>query len=431
MDKHRLSDDGELYRATSLEKGPRSTMTERSLSWRKRTSSTTLQREEYPEYETAWYDSVIDRVDDAYDNWLALVKAPKFKRLAASIICTFAFVVLVWTQVIWPWIEEEKAAYDTFDAFQDDSVHSLFGTNSRPHLDGLIQTKELDPSLLPGGPKAAKARRLIFIGDIHGCKKELLELLVKVKYDKHKDHIVAVGDIVTKGPDSLGVVEFLMDQNATSVRGNHDDRVILLAEKQRGLLHHEDTDDVGETKHKAKHGKKSHEAIARSLTEDQLKYLQSFPLILKVGPLKKIGWMLVVHAGLVPGVSLEAQDPVSVMNMRSIDLKTHVPSKRHHNKAGKRSRPWFKIWGKYQRLLPHLDRIKNPKKWKDGLGSTQLTVVYGHDAKMGKQVSRFSKGLDSNCARGGHLTALVVDEHGKEKIVQVSCHKDYTLEEDE
>ena len=110
--------------------------------------------------------------------------------------------------------------------------------------------------------------------------------------------------------------------------------------------------------------------------------------------------------------------------MRSIDSRTHAPSSRHHD--NRHSKPWFRIWSKYQKLHKYWQPTGN----KQAKGE-QLTVVYGHDAKMGLQVSRFAKGLDSSCARGGHLTALVVDQHGKEKIVQVSCKKDYTLDTEE
>jgi hypothetical protein len=39
-----------------------------------------------------------------------------------------------------------------------------------------------------------------------------------------------------------------------------------------------------------------------------------------------MGQVVVVHAGLVPGVGLDRQDPSTVMTMRTIDLDTHVPS---------------------------------------------------------------------------------------------------------
>lgn len=90
-----------------------------------------------------------------------------------------------------------------------------------------VRVGQLDHSLLPLGD-----RRLIFIGGIHGCKKELVELLEEAEYNEEQDHIIAVGDIVNKGPDTLGVVDHLMSKNASSVRGNHEERIIPMAESR-------------------------------------------------------------------------------------------------------------------------------------------------------------------------------------------------------
>ncbi len=68
------------------------------------------------------------------------------------------------------------------------------------------------------------------IGDIHGCFEELMELEQKIK--KHavrlnsKPHIVSVGDLVDRGPDSAKVVKHFKDGVAlgshSAVMGNHE-----------------------------------------------------------------------------------------------------------------------------------------------------------------------------------------------------------------
>lgn len=50
-----------------------------------------------------------------------------------------------------------------------------------------------------------------------------------------------------------------------------------------------------------------------------------------------------------------------------------------------------------------------------------MTVVYGHDASRSLSIRTFTKGLDSGCVKGGKLTALVIEDGGKQSIVQVSC----------
>lgn len=66
--------------------------------------------------------------------------------------------------------------------------------------------------------------------------------------------------------------------------------------------------------------------LARQLNDEQAQYLDGCPVILKVGQITGMGEVVLVHGGLVPGLELEQQDPVTVINLRTIDLETHVPS---------------------------------------------------------------------------------------------------------
>ena len=50
-----------------------------------------------------------------------------------------------------------------------------------------------------------------------------------------------------------------------------------------------------------------------------------------------MGEVVVAHAGLIPGVELDRQDPFQAMNMRTVDLETKVPSE---NRDGT---PWYKV----------------------------------------------------------------------------------------
>lgn len=50
-----------------------------------------------------------------------------------------------------------------------------------------------------------------------------------------------------------------------------------------------------------------------------------------------------------------------------------------------------------------------------------MVVVYGHDAKGGLRIKRWTKGLDSACVGGGRLSALVVDARGEGEVVDVGC----------
>jgi predicted phosphodiesterase len=68
------------------------------------------------------------------------------------------------------------------------------------------------------------------VGDIHGCYRELMELLQKVGYAPRHDNLILVGDLVNKGPHSQQVVAAARAWCEGSfcwvVRGNHDDAAL-------------------------------------------------------------------------------------------------------------------------------------------------------------------------------------------------------------
>ncbi|CZT25133.1 uncharacterized protein RCC_10862 [Ramularia collo-cygni] len=333
-------------------------------------------------------------------------------------------------------------------AVGDDGTYGI----ERHRVDkNLVRLKSLDERLLPGGKADPDGkRRLVFVGDVHGCKKELMKLLRKVDFNEELDHLVLVGDTISKGPDNVGVLDELIRLNATSVRGNHEDNVLLEA---RRIAANEDessitsSDDV-----KAARKKDKDRALLRTLKPRHLDYLHNMPLMLHIpslpqatGATKKkhspiMEHMLVVHAGLVPGVNLKKQDPYFVMNMRSINRRTLVPSAL---RAGKNAKPWFDIWNWYNdKVFKHdsenqVEPVSSlPESdpsvwfvgfWKNFFGkhkhahSKPQVVIYGHDSHTGLQMHRWSKGLDSGCVGGGKLTTMVLDAKGHQEVFSVGC----------
>ena len=60
------------------------------------------------------------------------------------------------------------------------------------------------------------------ISDIHGCKKQYLELLEKINLS-NQDHLYILGDTVDRGEQSIEVLQYIMEQkNVTYLLGNHD-----------------------------------------------------------------------------------------------------------------------------------------------------------------------------------------------------------------
>jgi protein phosphatase len=90
-----------------------------------------------------------------------------------------------------------------------------------------------------------------FIGDVHGCLPELLDLLGQLGYAvdedgvaRHPDgrRLVFVGDLVDRGPDSPGVLRLVMASvaagTALCVPGNHDDKLLRFLKGKNVKLTH-------------------------------------------------------------------------------------------------------------------------------------------------------------------------------------------------
>jgi bis(5'-nucleosyl)-tetraphosphatase (symmetrical) len=69
------------------------------------------------------------------------------------------------------------------------------------------------------------------VGDIQGCLKPLRCLLERVDFNPNSDALWLVGDLVNRGPDSLGTLRFLYSirQSLTCVLGNHDLHLLAVA----------------------------------------------------------------------------------------------------------------------------------------------------------------------------------------------------------
>lgn len=83
------------------------------------------------------------------------------------------------------------------------------------------------------------------IGDIHGCA-WLLDPVIEwiivhaARHPLKHKHIVVLGDMIDRGPDSKGVLERLMTRSPNGfslicLRGNHEDMMIRTMESGRGL----------------------------------------------------------------------------------------------------------------------------------------------------------------------------------------------------
>ena len=121
------------------------------------------------------------------------------------------------------------------------------------------------------------------IGDVQGCAAELDALLERLAPDPRRDRIWFVGDLVNRGPDSLGVLRRVaaLGDSAVVVLGNHDLHLLAVARGGAPL----------------KPGDASLSAVLEAPDrEPLLDWLQSRSLLHHDS---RIGWTM-LHAGLPP-----------------------------------------------------------------------------------------------------------------------------------
>ena len=123
------------------------------------------------------------------------------------------------------------------------------------------------------------------IGDLQGCHDPLLQLLDEIQFDPKADRLLFVGDLVNRGPDSLGVLRLIksLGDAAISVLGNHDLHLLALAEGF-GRVHKGDTlDDI----------------LNAPDRDELLHWLRQQKLAWREGD------FLMVHAGVLPDWSVD------------------------------------------------------------------------------------------------------------------------------
>lgn len=69
--------------------------------------------------------------------------------------------------------------------------------------------------------------RTLIIGDIHGCLEMLKRLMEKADWQPDQDHLIFLGDYIDRGPDSKGVIDFILDlmnesKKIRCLMGNHE-----------------------------------------------------------------------------------------------------------------------------------------------------------------------------------------------------------------
>lgn len=125
-----------------------------------------------------------------------------------------------------------------------------------------------------------KTMALYCIGDLQGCNAPFQQLLEKIGFSPSRDTLFLLGDLVNRGPESLGTLRRLMalGDAAQCLLGNHDLHLLALSQGVRPPGRHDTVNDILQARDR----------------HELLDWLRHRPLAMH-----HHGWLM-VHAGVLP-----------------------------------------------------------------------------------------------------------------------------------
>jgi bis(5'-nucleosyl)-tetraphosphatase (symmetrical) len=268
--------------------------------------------------------------------------------------------------------------------------------------------------------------KIYAVGDVQGCAPSLKALVKKLP---KKSNLIFLGDLVNRGPDSLGALRQLKSLQesgrAECILGNHDLHLLAI---DAGLRNTKGLDTV--------------DAILKAPDRKELiNWMRNRPMALSNGK------VLTVHAGVLPQWDLQqtiecAQEVEKAL--RSKSYKEFLA-----NMYGNTPNKWSSSLKGYERLRLITNALTRMRfctpsgqmdfESKEGLENgpkgyipwfnvpkrktTDTLIYFGHWSTLGLLRRSNVIGLDTGCVWGGKLTALEIAHSNKDskglELIQV------------
>lgn len=272
---------------------------------------------------------------------------------------------------------------------------------------------------------------LYLIGDVQGCDSALQRLLDTLDFSPSRDTLYLLGDLVNRGPDSLGVLRRLMRYGSAAqcLLGNHDLNLLAVAHGVRNL-HPKDT--LGAI-------------LAAPDRAALLHWLRHQHMALWLA--REAGPVLMVHAGVLPQwtaaqtLALAGEVQAVLQGEQAGELLRHM--------YGNTPAAWDDALSGLERLRVIVNALTRLRfcsaqgvmefatkegadaapagymPWFDvpGRKTADVTVAFGHWSTLGWLGRADVWSLDTGCVWGGCLSALPLALNGPQCVqpVQVRC----------
>ena len=264
------------------------------------------------------------------------------------------------------------------------------------------------------------------LGDLQGCASALERLLAEIGFSPSRDQLYVLGDLVNRGPDSLGVLRRLrsLGSAATCVLGNHDWHLLAVAAGVRPKHRNDTLDDILDAPDR----------------EAWLDWLRNRRMAVH-----EEGWLM-LHAGVVPQWDLAKT--LELAGALESAIRESPPRDFLAAMFGNAPMRWHESLAGAARLrftLNTLTRIRfvaadgtlefSTKDGTDaapagftpwfeapGRKTAGTPIAFGHWSTLGLVDRPGLLGLDTGCVWGGKLSAARIDGSRRE-IVQVDCEQ--------
>jgi len=263
---------------------------------------------------------------------------------------------------------------------------------------------------------------IFVVGDLQGCCDPFARLLDQTGFDPAQDQLWLVGDLINRGPDSLGTLRrvIALGDAATVVLGNHDLHLLGAASGARKL--------------------RGDDTLSAILDAPDAAELIDWIRTRKIA--HHSGEFIMVHAGVVPDwnasdIMLRAAEVEQAL--RAPDWQEFM---RHmYGNSPHRWKDKLEGWPRLRMLVNIFTRLRfcttqgeldfeskdsaanappGMLPWFDipGRRSADHTLVFGHWSTLGLVMRENLLATDTGCVWGGKLTAIRLPERA---LFQVDC----------